>query len=618
MVSPPFSSFGGEALFFIPAQGNALNAALFVGKRLTRPGVSGIVYLYIMLTAQEVSMKAERSSQKRKHSAASVLLPVVALLIVALVAVAMLYLRAAGEAPLPPAETDAPAPVSAAAPAEPASPAPEPTPYQPPQLYLDLNGSSEALDVAICDGEGLAVPGYAFPLDIRFQDGSSYRVASDINGHYYAEYVFPGTYTVSMPSLEGFVAAESATCTVKQKSDYVTYEDIGSFGEGGGDPAPAGGQQSGPVSETPSEIEALIAEQDTDEGRRYHYEYAVGENGCLLLADGTESDVLPVLNRGELACGVRRVPVYHALDGSELQPEDIPADAVLWTDYYMDERSVAVRLILGEGRTDERYRISSEEIDPDSVRRSGWVEENGKSYYYAPDGRPLSGLKNIEGKLYFFDGTGAKASSLGIDVSYHNSAIDWNAVKAAGIDFAIIRIGYRTWEKGILNEDGDSYRQGKNGGFYLQGAKAAGLKVGVYFYSTAINADEAVEEAKLALELVRKSGVELDLPIYFDAEFSGDYPRGRADRLNFIQRAEIAKAFCTTIEDDGYRAGVYSNEDFFHRALRLEDVADYDVWYASYTRGFALPGYRGFDIWQFTESVRVNGMPDSVDMNVIF
>ena len=68
MVSPPFPSFGGEALFFIPAQGNALNAALFVGKRLTRPGVSGIVYLYIMLTTQEVSMKAERSSQKRKHS----------------------------------------------------------------------------------------------------------------------------------------------------------------------------------------------------------------------------------------------------------------------------------------------------------------------------------------------------------------------------------------------------------------------------------------------------------------------------------------------------------------------------------------------------------------------
>ena len=563
-------------------------------------------------------MKAERSSKKRKTGAAGVLLPVVALLIVALVAVAMLYLRAAGDTPPSPAETDAPAPMSASAPAEPSAPTPEPTPYQPPQLYLDLNGSAEALDVAICDGEGLAVPGYAFPLDIRYQDGSSYRVLSDVNGHYYAEYVSPGAYTVSMPPLEGFAAAESASCTVRQKSDYFSNEDIGSFGESGGDPAPAGGQQSGPVSETPSELEALIAEQDTDEGRRYHYEYSVGENGYLLLADGTESDVLPVLNRGELACGVRRVPVYHALDGSELQPEDIPADAVLWTDYYMDEKSVAVRLILGGGRVDERYGISSSEVDPDSPRRSGWVEENGRSYYFAADGRPLSGLKNIEGKLYFFDGSGAKASELGIDVSYHNSAIDWNAVKAAGIDFAIIRIGYRTWEKGILNEDGDSYRQGKNGGFYLQGAKAAGLKVGVYFYSTAINADEAVEEAELALELVRKSGVELDLPIYFDTEFSGDYPRGRADRLSFIQRAENARAFCTTVEKAGLSAGVYSYEDFFHRALRLEDVADYGIWYASYTRGFALPGYRGFDIWQFTESVRINGMPDSVDMNLIF
>ena len=564
-------------------------------------------------------MKAERSSQKRKNNAANVLLPIVALLIVALVAVAMLYLRASGETPPPPVETETPAPVGAMLPAEPSLSTPEPTPYQPPALYLDLNGSAEALDVAICDGDGLAVPGYAFPLDIRFQDGSSYRVLSDVNGHYYAEYVFPGTYTVSMPPLEGFVAAESVSCTVAQKSDFASGQDIGSFEDGNEIPAPSAGEgQDGPVSETLPEIEELIAAQDTDEGRRYHYEYAVGENGCLLLADGTESDVLPVLNRGELACGLRRVPAYHALDGSDLKPEDIPADAVLWTDYYMDEKSVAVPLLLGGGKVDERYRITSEEVDPDSVRRSGWVEENGKSYYYAADGRPLSGLKNLEGKLYFFDGTGAKASALGIDVSYHNSAIDWNAVKAAGIDFAIIRIGYRTWEKGILNEDQDSYRQGKNGGFYLQGAKAAGLKVGVYFYSTAINADEAVEEAELALEIVRKSGVELDLPIYFDTEFSGDYPRGRADRLNFIQRAEIAKAFCSEVEKAGYRAGVYSNEDFFHRTLRLEDVADYDIWFASYTRGFALPGYRGFDIWQFTESVRVNGMPDPVDMNVIF
>ena len=557
-------------------------------------------------------MKAERSAKKKKSFAARTLLPVVALLIVALVTVAMLYLRALDEPQEPSEAEESPVTVAVNAAPKPDEPVPEPEPYQPLQLYLDLSGSVDALDIAVCDSEGLVVPGYAFPLEIRYQDGSTYTVLSDINGHYYAEYIFPGEYTVSMPPLDGFSAAESVSCSVKQKSDFAADEDMGSFGDGNGDsPVSAEGGLH-------SDIEGFDAAMPPDDGGRYRYRYSVGENGYLLLADGTESDVIPMENRGDLAYGVRMVTVFHLLDGTTVQPEDIPADAVLWTDYYTDEKSVAVPLIFGGGAVDERYAITAEAVDPYSARLSGWVEENGKSYYYAADGRPLSGLKNIEGKLYFFDGSGAKASSLGIDVSYHNSAIDWNAVKAAGIDFAIIRIGYRTWEKGILNEDEDSYRQGKNGGFYLQGAKAAGLKVGVYFYSTAINADEAVEEANLALDIVQKSGVELDLPIYFDAEFSGDYPRGRADRLTFIQRAVIAKAFCSAIEESGYRAGVYSNEDYFHRALRLEDVANYDIWLASYTRGFALPADRRFDIWQFTESVRINGMPDTVDMNVIF
>ena len=537
-------------------------------------------------------MKSAKSSKKKKRRASRLLLPLVALLVVALVAVAMLYLRAAAEAPAPPAaETAAPpqtpapsvpaAPVSAAAPRE--TPPVEPLP-----LFLDLEGGAEELDLVVCDSEGMAVPGYAFPLEISRQGGGSYQVFSDVNGRYYAAYIPSGTYTVSMLPTEGFIAAESTSCTVSPDYNKDAVGNIGSF---------SGDKPSG--------------------SRDYRYRYSVGDNGFLLYADGTESDVLPVEQRGDLSYGVRMVTVYHLPDGTDIDPEELPADAVRWTDYYTDEKSVTVPLILGEGVVDERFSITAERVDP-SENRSGWVEENGRSYYYAADGRPLSGLQNIDGKLYFFDGSGAKASSLGIDVSYHNSAIDWNAVKAAGIDFAIIRVGYRTWEKGVLNEDEDSYRQGKNGGFYLQGAKAAGLKVGVYVYSTAITPEEGVEEAQLALDIVRKSGVELDLPIYFDTEFSSVSPRGRADRLSFIQRAEIAKAFCETVEEGGCRAGVYSYQDFFNRALRLQDVDKYDIWYASYTRGYALPAYRGFGIWQFTESGRVNGMPDEVDMNVIF
>ena len=177
-------------------------------------------------------MKSERATKKKKGGAARTLLPVVALLIVALVTVAMLYLRSQDEAPEPSAPEDSPAVDVVSATPVPDEPTPEPVPYQPVHLYLDLNGSDEALDIAVCDSEGLAVPGYAFPLEIRYQDGSSYTVQSDINGHYYAEYIFPGQYTVSMPPLDGFSAAESVSCSVRQKSDFAANEDMGRFGDG--------------------------------------------------------------------------------------------------------------------------------------------------------------------------------------------------------------------------------------------------------------------------------------------------------------------------------------------------------------------------------------------------
>lgn len=567
-------------------------------------------------------MKAAKSSKKRQGQAARVLLPVVALLIVALIAVAMLYLRALERET--PAEEAAPTPAPTAAPAA-ATPAPtaEPTPYQPLQLYLDVNSEVEALDIVVCDSEGQAVPGYPFPLEIRYEDGSAHSVATDVNGHYYADYLLPGKYTVSLSPLEGFLAPESVVRTVDTRLDYVPISNIEEHVEVSQvSELPAEEVQSAPSFSAPVEVEELSTPQSSapDDGAYYIYHYSVGENGFLLLADGSESDVLPVEENGNLAYGIRKAIAYYRNDGTPLDPADIPEGAVAWTDYYIDEYSQKVPLLLGGGAADPAYAISSERGERPSApaQRVGWVEENGRTYYYAANGRPVSGLKNIDGKLYFFDGTGAKARSLGIDVSYFNSSIDWNAVKAAGIDFAIIRVAGRTWEKGILFEDEDSYRQGKNGGFYLQGAKAAGLQVGVYVYSNATNTNEAVEEASLALEVVKKSGVTPDMPIYFDYEFSGAYPKGRADRLSFAQRAEIVRAFCETVESGGFRAGVYSNEDFFTRALHLEDVADYDLWYAVYTEGFTLPQFRGFDIWQFSETVRVNGMPDFTDMNVIF
>ncbi len=153
----------------------------------------------------------------------------------------------------------------------------------------------------------------------------------------------------------------------------------------------------------------------------------------------------------------------------------------------------------------------------------GWKEHEGARYFFLPNGYALTGLHRIDGKLRYFNERGQCAESLGVDVSYHNKSIDWDAVRADGIDFAIVRLGYRGWETGILHPDTDFEQN-------LRGAKEAGLRVGVYVYSTAVNAAEANEEASFVLAML--NGFPLDLPVYFDTEQSGEYPNGRADRLS--------------------------------------------------------------------------------------
>lgn len=573
-------------------------------------------------------MKLKKLMKKKRGRAIVSLALLMLVLLAALGVVAAIYLRSTAIRNEPEEASPSPAPAAAAAPvSRDAAPQPSPAPYTPVTLKLDVMTTVETLDIAVCDENGSAVPGYAFPLEITRTDGGTHSVATDVNGHYFAEYVVGGEYTVTIRPPEGFVAPTSVRFKVPERLDYRPIENLEELVEVSEvSELPTEELQSAPVSEPPLEVEQISTEQEesaalTEVGeKRYLYHYSVGENGCLLLSDGSESDVMPVEQGGTLAFGMRKVTRYFDNDGKQLALSDIPEDAVLWTDYYAEEQSEKVTLIVAPGQPDPAYAITVEEGAPLPVsdRRVGWVEEDGRTYYYSASGRPVTGLKNIDGRLYYFDESGAKAKALGIDVSYFNSSIDWNAVKAAGMDFAIVRVAGRTWGKGILFEDEDSYRQGKDGGFYLQGAKAAGLKVGAYVYSNAINTNEAVEEASLAIEVLRKSGVTLDMPIYLDLEHSGEYPSGRADRLSFAQRAEIVKAFCTTVENSGYRAGVYASEYFFSRSLHLADVADYDLWYAVYTWDFLPPAFRDFDIWQFTETVRINGMPDFTDMNVIF
>lgn len=200
----------------------------------------------------------------------------------------------------------------------------------------------------------------------------------------------------------------------------------------------------------------------------------------------------------------------------------------------------------------------------------------------------------------------SRSTVTGIDVSSHQDAIDWAAVAGDGIDFAIIQAGYRGYSDGELSED---VRFREN----LSGAKNAGLKTGVYFFSQALNEEEARREAEFVLELL--DGEALDLPVFYDWE-RVEYDTARTDAVDGATITACAKVFCETIEAGGYDAGVYFNQNYVYTLIDLAQLLDYPLWMAQYQ---SVPDFfYDFDLWQYTDSGSVAGIGTPVDLNVRF
>lgn len=239
---------------------------------------------------------------------------------------------------------------------------------------------------------------------------------------------------------------------------------------------------------------------------------------------------------------------------------------------------------------------------------TGWQTIDGKLYYYNAQNQPVTGEQIISGIKYTFGPDGALsqgASSTGIDVSKWQGNIDWNAVKAAGIEFAIIRVGYRGSETGVLVED-PYFRQNING------ATAAGLKVGVYFFTQAITEAEAVEEASMALSLTE--GYNLAYPIFIDTEKGSG--NARANGLDRDTRTACITAFCKTVQNAGRKAGVYASKSWYNNNLNASRLNNYCIWVAQYNTECTYTGR--YSIWQYTDSGKVPGIKGNVDLNISY
>ena len=237
---------------------------------------------------------------------------------------------------------------------------------------------------------------------------------------------------------------------------------------------------------------------------------------------------------------------------------------------------------------------------------TGWQNIDGKSYYFDKNGNKVTGQQVIQGAKYNFnsDGTLNTGSGvLGIDVSTWNGNIDWNKVKNSGVSYVIIRTGYRGSTQGALVED-NKFRQN------IKGATNAGLKVGVYFFTQAINEVEAVEEASMVLSQIK--GYKLAYPVFIDVESSG----GRADGLSTSDRTKIVNAFCQTIQNNGYRAGIYANKTWFTNKLNTSALSGYKIWLAQYNSSVTYKGR--YDMWQYSDKGKINGISGNVDMNLSY
>ena len=196
-------------------------------------------------------------------------------------------------------------------------------------------------------------------------------------------------------------------------------------------------------------------------------------------------------------------------------------------------------------------------------------------------------------------------AKLGIDVSKWNKTIDWDEVKDAGIEFAIIRCGYRGASSGALILD-PMYE--KN----IRGAIEAEIPVGVYFFTQAVDEVEAVEEASAVISLIEEYDV--DYPVFLDSESTGG--TGRADGLETDERTKIHKAFLETIAAAGYETGIYGSRNWLNDQVDMEELSSYKTWLAEYAE---VPEYDGYyHMWQYTSKGKIDGIEGNVDMNISY
>ncbi|MBO4890697.1 MAG: glycoside hydrolase family 25 protein [Lachnospiraceae bacterium] len=213
-------------------------------------------------------------------------------------------------------------------------------------------------------------------------------------------------------------------------------------------------------------------------------------------------------------------------------------------------------------------------------------------------------LVNEGGDLTYKDGK--REAIKGVDLSKYNGNIDFAKLKDSGMGFVMLRLGSRGYGTGKITLD-EKFVE------YAQNAQLAGLQIGAYFYSQAVNENEAVEEANYIIGAI--SGFNVKYPVAIDVEkVEGD--EARTDKLTSKERTAVVKSFCDTVKGYGYKPVIYATREMLITGLDLEELADYDVWLSDDNIPTDYP-YR-FSMWQYNKKGRIDGITGDIDLDMCF
>lgn len=243
------------------------------------------------------------------------------------------------------------------------------------------------------------------------------------------------------------------------------------------------------------------------------------------------------------------------------------------------------KIILSDSTYGEIYLPVYEDVEACSLDMDSIVMRNGYSFYKED---------------------GEVTSIPGIDISTHQGTIDWEQVKAAGIEFAMIRVGYRTYGGGEIKFD-DSFAEN------LAGTEAAGIKTGVYFFSQAVSVDEAIEEADVIIDAIAPYNI--TYPVVYDWEIIYD-DEARTDDVAVDVLTDSCIAFCERVKSAGYTPMIYQNKRTTLFKLDLPRLQDYDFWLAEY--GDEPTYYYDYEMWQYSCTGTIPGISGNVDLNICF